>query len=140
MIQEFKEFAIKGNMLDMAVGIIMGAAFGGVISGLVGDVIMPVVGTLTGGVDFKDQFVSLGGAAFKTLDEAKKAGAPVLAWGAWVNTIINFLIVAFCMYMIVKAMNKLKMSAAPPPTPPSEVLLAEIRDLLARNRSAVAGD
>ncbi|MEZ5402433.1 MAG: large conductance mechanosensitive channel protein MscL [Bryobacteraceae bacterium] len=141
MIQEFKEFAVKGNMLDMAVGIIMGAAFGGVVSGLVGDVVMPVAGFFTGGADFKDWFIPLSGS-FATLEEAKKAGAPVIAYGAWLNTVINFLIVAFVMYMIVRAMNRMKKEeeAAPAAPPKEEVLLTEIRDLLSRNRAAAAGD
>ncbi|MEZ5356134.1 MAG: large conductance mechanosensitive channel protein MscL [Bryobacteraceae bacterium] len=140
MIQEFKEFAVKGNMLDMAVGIIMGAAFGGVVTSLVGDVVMPVAGFFTGGADFKDLFIPLSGT-FATLEEARKANAPVIAYGAWINTLINFLIVSFVMYMIVKAMNQMKKAeeAAPPPAPPKEeVLLGEIRDLLAKSRGAGA--
>ncbi len=133
MIQEFKEFAIKGNMLDMAVGIIMGGAFGGVISSLVSDVVMPVAGFFTGGADFKDLFLPLAGT-FATLEEARKANAPVIAYGAWINTVINFLIVAFVMYLIIKAMNSMKKAeeAAPAPPPKEEVLLGEIRDLLAK--------
>jgi large conductance mechanosensitive channel len=141
MIQEFKEFAIKGNMLDMAVGIIMGAAFGGVVAGLVNDVIMPVVGSMTGGVDFKDFFIPLSGS-FATLEEARKAKAPVIAYGSWVNTVINFLIVAFVMYMIVKAMNSVRKQeeAAPTAPPKEEVLLTEIRDLLKGRAAAASGD
>ena len=141
MIQEFKEFAVKGNMLDMAVGIIMGAAFGGVVSGLVGDVIMPAVGFFGGGLDFKNAFLNLSGGSFASLEEAKKAGAAVVAYGAWLNTVINFVVVAFCMYLIIKAMNSMKKAeeAAPAPPPKEEVLLTEIRDLLSRSRAA-AGD
>lgn len=133
MLKEFKEFAMKGNVLDMAIGIIMGGAFGGVISGLVGDVMMPVVGQMTGGMDFKDIFIPLVSNAPATLAEAKKANVPVMAIGSWLNTIINFVIVAFVMFLLVKAMNKAKKEEpAPPPAPPpkEEVLLGEIRDLL----------
>lgn len=134
MFKEFKEFAMKGNVLDMAIGVIMGGAFGKIIDSLVGDVVMPVVGTMTGGVDFKDMLINLKqGAEFASLEAAKKAGAPVVAYGAWLNTVFNFLIVAGVMFMLVKAMNAAKKAEPPPapaPPPASEVLLGEIRDLL----------
>jgi large conductance mechanosensitive channel len=147
LIKKFKEFAMRGNVVDLAVGVIIGGAFGKIISSLVGDVIMPPIGKLLGGVDFKDMFINLdpakltkAGAVVKTMAEAKDAGAAVIAYGSFLNTVIDFLIVAFCVFMVVKAMNTLKKSlemekaAAPPPAPPQptaqEKLLAEIRDLL----------
>lgn len=134
MFKEFKEFAMKGNVLDMAIGVIMGGAFGKIVDGLVADVIMPIVGSATGGIDFKDLFVNLkAGAEFASLDAAKKAGAPVVAYGSWLNSVINFLIIAFVMFMLVKAMNAAKKAEPPPapaPPPESEKLLGEIRDLL----------
>ena len=134
MFKEFKEFAMKGNVLDMAIGVIMGGAFGKIVDSLVSEVIMPVVGMATGGVDFKDLFLNLKtGAEFASLDAAKKAGAPVVAYGAWFNTVFNFAIIAAVMFMLVKAMNAAKKAEPPPapaPPPASEVLLGEIRDLL----------
>lgn len=135
MFKEFKEFAMKGNVLDMAIGVIMGGAFGKIVDSLVNEVMMPIVGMFTGGVDFKDLFVNLktGGAEFASLDAAKKAGAPVVAYGAWFNTVFNFVIVAGVMFMLVKAMNaakKAEPAPAPAAPPPTEVLLGEIRDLL----------
>lgn len=131
MFKEFKEFAMKGNVLDMAIGVIMGGAFGKIVDSLVSDMIMPVVGMATGGVDFKDLLINLkAGAEFASLDAAKKAGAPVIAYGAWFNTVFNFVIIAGVMFMLVKAMNAAKVNAAPPPPPASETLLGEIRDLL----------
>jgi large conductance mechanosensitive channel len=141
MFEEFKKFAMQGNVMDMAIGIILGGAFGAIVSGLVGDVLMPIVGQVTGGMDFKDMFIPLGSGAAATLAEAKKNNVSVIAWGAWLNTVINFIIVAFFMFLIVKAMNKAKkeQSAPPPPPPPKEeVLLTEIRDLL-KGRAASAG-
>ncbi len=134
MLKEFKDFAMKGNVLDMAIGIIMGGAFGKIIDSLVAEVIMPPIGLMLGGLNFKDLFINLkDGAAFTSLDAAQKAGAPVIAWGSWVMTVINFVIVAAVMFMLVKAMNaakKAEPAPAPPPAPASEVLLGEIRDLL----------
>ncbi len=128
MIQEFREFAVKGNMVDMAVGIIIGGAFGQIITSLVNDVIMPPLGLLIGGVDFADLAVTLKAAG-------DGADAVLLRYGAFINTAINFLIIAFAIFMVIKAMNRLKRKeeAAPaePPVPPREqVLLEEIRDLL----------
>jgi large conductance mechanosensitive channel len=139
MLKEFKDFAVKGNMLDMAVGIVIGAAFSAIVSSLVDDVIMPPIGLVLGGVDFADFFVVLKGGAtsgpFATVALAKEAGAVTWNIGLFINAIIKFLIVAFALFMVVKAMNKLKreQEAAPsaPAAPPAEqVLLTEIRDLL----------
>src|SRR6185295_14983459 len=95
MLKEFKEFAMRGNVIDLAIGVIIGAAFGLVVTSLVNDIIMPPIGRMMGGLDFKDFFVALDGGTYKSLDEAKKAAAPVIAYGNFVNTIVNFLIVAF---------------------------------------------
>src|SRR5271157_3367244 len=120
MLSEFKEFAVKGNVVDMAVGIIIGAAFGGIINSLVNDVIMPPVGLLLGKVDFSNLFIDLSGKGFTALSEAKKAGAPVMAYGAFLNTIINFAILAFVIFLVVQGVNRLKrqQAAAAPAAPP----------------------
>ena len=134
LIKEFKEFAVKGNALDMAVGIIIGAAFTGVVGSLVKDVFNPVLGILTGGIDFSNVFVALNGESYATLDEAKKAGAPTVNVGLFLNAIIQFVIVSFAVFWVVKVLTRLKAreekAAAPPAPPKSEVLLTEIRDLL----------
>ena len=135
LIQEFKKFAIKGNMLDMAVGIVMGGAFGAVVKSLVDDVIMPPIGKLTGDRDFSDLFISLGDGAFDSLAAAREAGAATLNYGVFANAIINFVIVAAALFVVVKAFNAAKKKedeapAAPPEPPKQEVLLEEIRDLL----------
>jgi large conductance mechanosensitive channel len=135
MLKEFKEFAMRGNMLDMAVGIIMGAAFGGLVNSMVNDILMPIVGAITGGVDFSNFFVNLSGPQdqFPSLEAAKAAGAATVNWGFFINLVINFIIVAFVMFLLIKGMNKMRKEApaAPPPAPPrSETLLEEIRDLL----------
>ena len=137
-IKEFKEFAVKGNVMDMAVGVIIGGAFGKIVTSLVSDVLMPLIGKLTGGVSFVDLFVNLGDGNYKTLAEAKEAGAAVFAYGQFIQNIIDFLIVAFCIFMMIKGMNKLsKKKEEPKPAEPEapkgptqEELLAEIRDLL----------
>jgi large conductance mechanosensitive channel len=111
MIKEFKEFAMRGNVVDLAVGIIIGAAFGGIVSSLVNDVIMPPVGKLMGNVNFSDLFLSLDPEKTKditSLAQAKEAGAAVIAYGSFINTVINFVIVAFCVFLLVKAMNRMK--------------------------------
>jgi len=129
MLKEFKDFAVKGNVVDMAVGIIIGAAFGKIVSSFVGDVIMPPIGVLLGGVDFS-------GLAFTVKAAAGGAPAVVISYGKFIQTLIDFTIIAFAIFMAVKAVNALKKAeaAAPPPAPPApsreEVLLAEIRDLL----------
>ena len=134
IVQEFKEFAVKGNMVDMAVGIIIGAAFGKIVSSLVNDVLMPPIGLLIGGVDFADLKVTLKDAA---VDQAGNAIAAVtLNYGMFIQTLIDFLIIAFVIFMMIKAMNNMKKkeAAAPVPAPPAptkeETLLTEIRDLL----------
>jgi large conductance mechanosensitive channel len=135
ILKEFQDFAIKGNVLDMAVGIIIGGAFGTIVKSLVDDVIMPPIGKLMGGVDFSDLFINLGDVKHESLAAAKAAGTPVIAYGQFLNNIISFLIVAWAVFMLVKAMNSFKKKEAvapPPPPPPQEVLLKEIRDLLAK--------
>jgi large conductance mechanosensitive channel len=107
MFKEFKTFAMRGNVLDLAVGVIIGAAFGAVVTSLVNDVIMPPIGKLMGNVDFKDFFIALDGGAYKTLEEVKKAGVPAIAYGSFINAIINFLIVAFAVFLVVKQVNRL---------------------------------
>ena len=134
-IKEFKEFAVKGNVMDMAVGVIIGGAFGKIVTSLVNDVLMPVISTLTGGIDFTNLFVTLGDGDFKTLAAAQEAGAAVLAYGQFIQNIIDFIIIAFCIFLMIKGMNKLnrkKEEPAPeePKGPTQEELLAEIRDLL----------
>jgi large conductance mechanosensitive channel len=132
---EFKEFALKGNVMDLAVGVIIGGAFGKIVDSLVGDIIMPIVGKIFGGLDFSNYFIALSGQTATTLAEAKKAGA-VFAYGSFITILINFIILAFIIFMMVKQMNRMKREApaAPPapPAPPAEdiVLLREIRDSL----------
>jgi len=133
IIQEFKEFAIKGNMVDLAVAVIIGGAFGKIIDSLVKDVIMPAIGLVLGGVDFKGLFITLGGGTFATLAEAEKAGAAVLKYGAFLQAVVDFLIIACVVFIAIKAINRMKREqpapAAEPPAPPEEVLLLrEIRD------------
>jgi len=120
--KEFREFAMRGNVVDMAVGVVIGAAFGKIVSSLVGDVMMPVIGRITGGVDFSDLYVNLSGGDYPTLAAAQEAGAATLNYGLFLNTVINFLIVAFAIFIAIKAMNKLKrkQAAAPAPTPTSK--------------------
>jgi len=117
MLKDFKEFIMRGNVLDLAVAVIMGAAFGAVITSLVGDVLMPPIGLLTGGMDFKDLFVSLNSQTYPNLAAAKTAGAPVIAYGAFLNTVINFVVVAFAIFILVKQVNRFKKPAPPPPAP-----------------------
>lgn len=132
MFKEFKEFIARGNVFDMAVGIVMGAAFTAIVNSAVADLVMPIVGVLTSGVDFGDKFLALNGEAYATLEAAKAAGAPVVTYGVFVNAVINFLIVSFVIFMLIKQVNRLKKKeAAAPETPPADiVLLTEIRDLL----------
>jgi len=140
MLNEFKNFIARGNVIDMAVGIIMGAAFTTIVNSMVGDLIMPVIGMLTSGVDFADKFLALDGVAYQNLAAAKAAGASVVTYGVFVNAVINFFIVSFVIFLLVKAVNKLKkkmeaeqaaVTAAAEPS--AEIaLLQEIRDLLAR--------
>jgi large conductance mechanosensitive channel len=134
MIEEFKKFALRGNVMDMAIGIIIGAAFGKIVTSFVNDILMPPVGLLMGNVDFTDLFVTLSGDSHPTLEAAKAAGAVTINYGAWINTVIDFTIVAFAIFLVVKQINRMKQEEAvpaPPPEPPKqELLLAEIRDLL----------
>ncbi len=135
ILKEFQEFAVKGNVLDMAVGIIIGGAFGTIVKSLVDDIIMPPVGKLMGGVDFSNLFIDLSGTGPASLAAAKEAGLPVIAYGQFLNNVISFVIVAWAVFMLVKAMNSFKKKAPPPAPaePPADVkLLTEIRDLLAR--------
>ena len=132
VISEFKEFAVKGNVMDLAVGVIIGAAFGKIVDSLVGDVIMPLVSKVFGGLDFSNYFWPLAGQTAATLVEAKKAGA-VLAYGNFITIVLNFAILAFIIFLMVRQMNKLKKAAPPAPpaaTPEDVVLLRDIRDAL----------
>lgn len=138
MFKEFKEFAMRGNVIDMAVGIVIGMAFGRIVSSFVDDVIMPPLGLLIGNVDFSNLFVNLGEGEFATVIAAEDAGAPILKYGVFIQTLLDFVIVAFAIFMVVKLMNRLQRQeeASPPPAPPEpsdEVkLLTEIRDALKR--------
>ncbi|MCR5643777.1 MAG: large conductance mechanosensitive channel protein MscL [Prevotella sp.] len=135
-VKEFKEFAMKGNVMDMAVGVIIGGAFGKIVSSLVDDVLMPIIGKLTGGVDFTNLFVNMGDGEYATLAAAKEAGAAVIAYGQFIQNIIDFLIVAFCIFLMIKGMNQLNRKKeepeqpAAPAGPTTEELLADIRDIL----------
>ena len=143
MLQEFKAFALRGNVMDMAVGVIIGGAFGKIVASVVNDIIMPPIGKMMGGVNFADLFINLDpdkmaadGSAITSLVQAKEAGAAVIAYGQFINVVIDFTILAFCIFMMVRTMNKLKAKPAPaaPAAPPApskeEVLLGEIRDIL----------
>ena len=137
MVKEFKEFAVKGNVVDMAVGIIIGGAFGTIVKSLVSDVIMPPIGLALGGVDFSNLFFTLGDGSFDSLEAAKEAGAATINYGIFFNNVISFLIVAFAVFLLVKSINSLKRKEeakpAEPPKPSAEVtLLTEIRDLMAK--------
>ena len=132
MLEEFKKFVLRGNVVDLAVGVIIGAAFGAIVQSLVGDVIMPVVGAVTGGIDFSNYFIPLSAkVTATTLVEAKKQGA-VLAWGNFLTIVINFLIIATVLFFAIRAIGRLAKKEAEKPPPPSkqEELLTEIRDLL----------
>lgn len=141
MFEEFKNFAFKGNAFDLAIGVIMGGAFGKIVSSLVDDIIMPIIGLATGGIDFTNKFFQLAGeTGAVTLDKAREAGA-TLAYGSFITILINFLILAFILLQLVKFSNRLK--KAEPPTPPpaastTEVLLKEIRDALISSKAPVA--
>jgi large conductance mechanosensitive channel len=143
MLKEFKEFAMKGNVVDLAVGVIIGAAFGAIVNSLVSDLIMPLVGLATGGIDFSDRFILLKEGAlapppYATLAAAKAAGAVTLNIGIFLNLVLNFIIVAFSLFLVIKAMNSARRAPEAPAAPPAptreEVLLAEIRDLLRTSR------
>ena len=139
MLKEFKDFAMRGNVVDMAVGIIIGASFGTIVKSMVDDIIMPPVGLLLGGIDFTNIFLTLKGESFPSLEQAKAAGAVTLNVGVFLNSVITFAIVAFCVFVLIKAMNRLKAQSdaapadeKPAPPPRSEVLLEEIRDALVK--------
>src|SRR5579872_3676720 len=134
MLAEFKKFALRGNVVDLAIGVIIGAAFGGIVNSLVGDVIMPVIGAVSGGLDFSNYYVPLSGkVTATTLVEAKKQGA-VLAWGNFLTVTLNFIIIAFVLFLVIRALNKLvhkeKEEEKPPPLSKTEQLLTDIRDQL----------
>ena len=132
MLEEFKKFALRGNVVDLAIGVIIGAAFGAIVTSLVGDIIMPVIGAITGGLDFSNHFVSLSSkVTADTLVEAKKQGA-VLAYGSFLTVTLNFIIIAFVLFMAIRSLGKMmkKEAEKAPPVNKQEILLAEIRDLL----------
>ena len=135
MMQEFREFALKGNVMDLAVGVIIGAAFGKIVDSLVKDIIMPVIGTVTGGVDFSNMFIKLGSepvgfAGAQTYAELSKAGVPLLAYGNFLTILLNFIILAFVIFQLVKIMNRFKKEAVPAAPSEEVVLLGQIRDAL----------
>jgi large conductance mechanosensitive channel len=136
MLKEFKEFAMRGNVLDMAIGVIIGGAFGKIVSSMVSDVLMPPLGLLMGKVDFSSLFINLSDTSHPSLVAAKAAGAPTLNYGVFLQSVFDFLIIAFVIFMLVKQVNRFKKETVPPPppTPPGptteEKLLMEIRDLL----------
>lgn len=137
MFKEFKEFAMKGNLVDLAVGFILGGAFSTIVTSLVNDIMMPPLGLALGGVDFTDLFIPLDGGTYESLAAATEAGAPVIAWGKFVNALISFLIMALALFFVVKGINNMKRKeeeapAAPAEPPRQEVLLEEIRNLLAK--------
>ncbi|MEO1329374.1 MAG: large conductance mechanosensitive channel protein MscL [Pseudomonadota bacterium] len=137
MMQEFKDFAIKGNVVDMGVGIVIGAAFTSIVNSFVADIMNPIIGVLTGGVDFSNLFINLSGGDYESLKAAQDAGAATVNYGLFINAIISFVIVAFVLFMVIKNVNKLKKqeeeAPAPDPEPSAEEkLLTEIRDLLAK--------
>jgi large conductance mechanosensitive channel len=137
MLKEFQTFIKRGNVLDLAIGVILGAAFGAITKSLVDDILMPILGIFTGGLDFTNWFIALDGQTYATLAAAKEAGAATLNYGVFANTVINFLIVSFAIFMLIRQVNKImKPEPAPPPAPPEpsaeEKLLTEIRDLLAK--------
>jgi large conductance mechanosensitive channel len=138
MFKEFRDFAMRGNVVDMAVGIVIGGAFGTIVKSLVDDMLMPPIGLALGGVDFSNFFITLKGPDSATLEAAKEAGAVTLNWGLFVNSVISFLIVAFALFVVIKAMNEARQrlehekEEAPAAPPRSEVLLEEIRDALVK--------
>ncbi|MGF6228782.1 large conductance mechanosensitive channel [Inquilinus ginsengisoli] len=138
MLQEFKAFIARGNVIDLAVGIIMGVAFTTIVSSLVNDIIMPPIGVLLGGVDFSNYYINLSGTHYDSLAAAKEAGAATINYGVFINAIINFLIIAFAVFLLVKQVNRFmkkpEAAAAPAAPPRSEVLLEEIRDTLRSQR------
>lgn len=139
ILDEFKTFAVKGNVLDMGVGIVIGAAFTTIVKSFITDILNPILGLFLGGIDFSNLFVNLGPGTYATLAEAQKAAVPTVNYGLFINAVINFTIVAFVLFLIIRQVNKMKKeaAAAPPPAPAADVLLlTEIRDLLAGDRAA----
>lgn len=134
MLKEFKKFIMRGSVVDMSVGIIIGGAFGKIVSSLVNDVLMPPIGLLLGGVDFSSLYINLSGKHYQSLQAATEAGAATINYGVFINSILNFIIVAAAIFIVIKAINKLHIKTKEEPPKPSqqEVLLAEIRDLLKR--------
>ena len=135
MLKEFRDFAMRGNVIDLAVGIIIGAAFGKIVTSLVNDILMPPIGVLLGQVDFSSLFVNLSSKHYDSIAEAKAAGAATINYGLFINTVINFLVVALALFALIRAINRLQTKplpadATPPPPPEDVVLLREIRDLL----------
>jgi large conductance mechanosensitive channel len=127
MLKEFKEFAMKGNVVDLAVGVVIGAAFGKIVDSLVKDVIMPPIGRLLGGVDFSNLFIDLSGGSHPSLKAAQDAGAATLNYGLFVNAIINFLIIAFALFVVVKGINRLRREEAAAPPPPTSKVCPQCR-------------
>jgi large conductance mechanosensitive channel len=136
MFEEFREFAFKGNVIDLAVGVIIGAAFGKIITSLVNNIFMPIIGLILGKVDFSNLFIVLNGQQVASLKEAADKGIPVFAYGMFINTVIEFLIIAVCLFLVIKQVNRFKRPAAAAPAGPTaeERLLTEIRDLLKAGR------
>lgn len=132
-VAEFRAFIMRGNVVDLAVGIIIGVAFSAIVGSLVKDILNPIIGLIVGGVDFSNVFVPLNGQHYASLDAAQKAGAPTINIGLFINAVINFLIISFAIFWVVKVMSRFTRKEAPPPAgpTPTEVLLTEIRDLLA---------
>lgn len=130
MLKEFKEFAMKGNVVDMAVGIVIGGAFGKIVTTFVSGIVMPLVGLATGGIDFSAAYFNLTDKEFPSLAAAQEAGAAVVTYGAFIQVVIDFIIIAFVIFLIVRAMNNAKKEEEDAPPPANEVLLGEIRDLL----------
>jgi large conductance mechanosensitive channel len=133
MLKEFREFVMRGNVIDLAVGVVLGAAFGKITASFVDDVLMPPIGLLLGRVDFSNLFLLLGSGEFATVADAKKAGVPVLAYGQFLNTVVNLVIIAFAVFLLIKQVNRFRApapAAEPPPPAPEVVLLTEIRDAL----------
>lgn len=134
-VSEFKQFAMRGNVVDLAVGVVIGAAFGKIVDSLVKNVIMPPIGALMGGIDFSHYYLSLTRQTYESMEAAEKAGAPLIKYGAFLQSVVDFTIIAFAIFMMIKVINRVQnkaeeVPAAPPPTPEDIVLLREIRDAL----------
>jgi len=130
MLQEFRDFALKGNVIDLAVGVIIGATFGKIVTSLVNNIFMPILGLLLGKIDFSNLFIVLNGQPAASIKEATDKGLPVFAYGLFINTVIEFIIVAFCLFIVIKQVNRFKKPAQAPSLTTQETLLTEIRDLL----------